>query len=77
MTVASLEVPNPFFIDGSRSTTCRSRQVSKNLGMGARGISFSVREDYREQFQKSQDRVGGGGKSPACPGFPSTWRRIL
>jgi chromosomal replication initiator protein len=66
-----LEVPNPFFIDWfeEHNLSILRQSIQEAWGWEPR-ISFSVREDYREQFQKSQDRVGGTVSLPAVPDFP-------
>jgi chromosomal replication initiator protein len=57
--VLVLEVPNPFFIDWfeEHNLSILRRSIHEAWSREPR-IRFVVRQDYREQFQKSQDRIG-------------------
>jgi chromosomal replication initiator protein len=65
----TLQVPNPFFIDWfeEHNLPLLRQAVHDAWGWNPK-ISFTVRDDYKEQFQKAMERAT---PVPVAPGIPS------
>ncbi len=69
----TLEVPNPFFIDWfeEHNLPLLRQAVQETLGWEPR-IEFTVRADYKEQFQRVLDRTAPVAVAPPAPARGST-----